>query len=128
VAVPLSDPVATVRLILKAYISSPFADDRPLLSAPARDIDCLSSILGSGIECAEIAKCCTSSSSRLSVYLTKADHHLMSAGAARFAKAGSLNQNLVGIGGLRTHVRTLPGESPIRLLGSFFGINDGSAI
>jgi len=41
---------------LKAYISAPFADDWPLLNAPARDIDCLSSIPGSDIECAEIAK------------------------------------------------------------------------
>jgi hypothetical protein len=59
--------------------------------------------------------------------LAKADHHLTSTGAARFAKAGALKQNLVGIGGLRTHIRTVPGESPFRLLGAFFGVNEGNA-
>jgi hypothetical protein len=38
---------------------------------PIRDIDCPSSIPGSDIECAEIVKCCTSSSSRRSVDVAK---------------------------------------------------------
>jgi hypothetical protein len=60
--------------------------DRPLLNAPTRDIDCSSSILGSDIECAEIAKWCTCSPSRRSGDVAKTGRDLMSAGAARSAR------------------------------------------
>jgi hypothetical protein len=48
-----------------------FADDRPILNAPTRDIDCSSSILGSDIECAEIVIWRASSSIRRSVDAAK---------------------------------------------------------
>jgi hypothetical protein len=85
-AVPARAPAGTVcRIPQNLFYQFAFADDRPLLNAPTRDIDCSSSILGSDIECAEIAKCCNSCSSRRSVDLAKTGHHLMSAGAARSA-------------------------------------------
>jgi hypothetical protein len=74
-------------VLLVAYFAAWLGDAR---SAPSErsdtDIDCSSSILGSDIECAEIAKWCTCFPSRRSGDVAKTGRHLMSAGAARSAR------------------------------------------
>jgi hypothetical protein len=84
---------------------------RALLNAPARDIDCSSSIFGSDIDCAEIAKLPYVFFKPPKRRRGKADHHLMRAGAGATRTS---DEDLMFIGAMQcVFSRPWPVDHPV---------------